>query len=132
MLYLIILTGLLFIGMAFILTVNNAEYILAGYNTMSNNEREKFDIEAYVPFFKNFHIKLGASIIFFGSVILYFFNERIAIFFVACYPILAYIYFIWAGLKYSSRTNQLGSKICILVLVLTLAFISILFFKYGF
>jgi len=132
MLYLIILTGLLFIGMAFILTVNNAKYILSGYNTMSNEEKARFDIHSYVPFFKNFHIKLGTSVIFLGGVMLYFLNEQITALFLACYPIAAYIYFIWAGLKYSGETNQLVSKICITVLILTLVFVVMLFLKYGF
>ena len=45
----------------------NAKILLAGYNTMSKFEREKFDIDEYLKFFKPFFKKLGIY-----SVIIYF------------------------------------------------------------
>ena len=45
----------------------NAKILLAGYNTMSKAEREKFDIDEYLEFFKPFFKKLGIY-----SVIIYF------------------------------------------------------------
>ena len=45
----------------------NAKILLAGYNTMSKVEREKFDIDEYLKFFKPFFKKLGIY-----SVIIYF------------------------------------------------------------
>ena len=45
----------------------NAKILLAGYNTMSKVEREKFDIDKYLEFFKPFFKKLGIY-----SVIIYF------------------------------------------------------------
>lgn len=45
----------------------NAKILLAGYNTMSKVEREKFDIDEYLEFFKPFFKKLGIY-----SVIIYF------------------------------------------------------------
>ena len=45
----------------------NAKILLAGYNTMSKVEREKYDIDEYLEFFKPFFKKLGIY-----SVIIYF------------------------------------------------------------
>ena len=45
----------------------NAKILLAGYNTMSKVEREKFDIDEYLKFFRSFFKKLGIY-----SVIIYF------------------------------------------------------------
>jgi len=45
----------------------NAKILLAGYNTMSKVERERFDIDEYLEFFKPFFKKLGIY-----SVIIYF------------------------------------------------------------
>ena len=37
---------------------NNADLLLAGYNTMSKKEKEKFKLKEYLIFFKNFFFKL--------------------------------------------------------------------------
>ena len=36
----------------------NADLLLAGYNTMSKKEKEKFNLKEYLIFFKNFFLKL--------------------------------------------------------------------------
>jgi len=45
--------------MGFGINKENAKYLLAGYNTMSSEEKEKFDIESYLKFFKPFFKKLS-------------------------------------------------------------------------
>ena len=50
----------------------NAKILLAGYNTMSKAEREKFDIDEYLKFFKPFFKKLGIY-----SVLIYFVSSLI-------------------------------------------------------
>ena len=49
----------------------NAKILLAGYNTMSKAEREKFDIDEYLKFFKPFK-NLGIY-----SVLIYFISSLI-------------------------------------------------------
>ena len=53
----IILVSILFYAIGYFINKDNSKYLLSGYNTMSNEEREKFDIEGYLkifkPFFKN-------------------------------------------------------------------------------
>jgi hypothetical protein len=38
---------------AFFVTENNDKSLLSGYNTMSEQERQKFDIKSYIAYFKN-------------------------------------------------------------------------------
>ena len=52
------LMSLSYLVVAFVITPANARYLLAGYNTMSEEKRQAFDIERYLtiffkPFFKN-------------------------------------------------------------------------------
>ena len=54
----IIITNSCFIGCAYMVNENNADMLLAGYNTMSKKEKESFDLKNYLIFFKNFFIKL--------------------------------------------------------------------------
>ena len=61
---LIIYTTILFVSSIYLLVgfgINkkNANYLLAGYNTMSDQQKEKFDIESYLEFFKRFFKKLS-------------------------------------------------------------------------
>jgi hypothetical protein len=54
----VVICDLTFIAVAYISNENNADMLLAGYNTMSKKEKESFDLKNYLIFFKNFFIKL--------------------------------------------------------------------------
>ena len=95
--YTIIGMSLLFIAIAFIVTEKNAKYLLAGYNTMNEENRKKVNIKAYMQFFRRFHIFLGMSILIIGLIAQYFFSDMIVGVALSLYPILAYVYFIWRG-----------------------------------
>ena len=62
----IIITNICFIGCAYMVNENNADMLLAGYNTMSKKEKEAFDLKNYLVFFKKFFINLAiySSLIF--------------------------------------------------------------------
>ncbi|MDA8733849.1 DUF3784 domain-containing protein [Flavobacteriaceae bacterium] len=62
----IIVTNICFIGVAYLTNENNADMLLAGYNTMSKKEKEAFDLKNYLVFFKKFFINLAiySSLIF--------------------------------------------------------------------
>ena len=51
---------------AYLTNENNADMLLAGYNTMSKQEKEDFDLKNYLVFFKKFFINLAiySSLIF--------------------------------------------------------------------
>lgn len=131
MLYVILGMGVLFLVLGFILTENNAKYLLAGYNTMSESERAKVDIRSYVAYFRRFHIFLGLSFLVFGIAIYYLVNEDVAGLFLAVYPCLAYIYLIIKG-KYFTTTQSKGpSMAAVVVLVLAILF-TVALFGYGY
>ena len=110
-----------FIVVAFMLTENNAQYLLAGYNTLSEKERKKVDIKSYIQFIRNFHLFLGISFLVIGVPLLYFISESAAGIFLAGYPILAYIYFIWKSKDFfkgiSSTTYKIGAIFLAVVLI---------------
>ena len=119
MIYVILFLSFLFIAIGFIVTETNAHYLLSGYNTMSEKERENVDIKSYIVFFRNFHIFLGSSLIVFSLLIYHFVNKDWSGIFLVFYPIMAYVFFIWYGTKFSKdeKNNETSSIIGIVVLV---------------
>ena len=107
MIYVIIGVSLIFGSLAFILTKDNAQYYLAGYNTMSKEQREQIDIEAYLTMFKQAHITLAISTFLLGVVTLLWFGDRVAALFISIYPLLFYGYFLF---KTYPLFKQLNSK----------------------
>ena len=126
MIYVILFLSILFIAIGFIVTETNSKYLLSGYNTMSEEEQEKVDIKSYIVFFRNFHTFLGSSLLVFSLLIYYFVNKDWSGIFLAFYPIIAYVFFIWYGTKFSKdrKKNQISSIIGIVVLVVVLIFIG--------
>jgi len=70
----ILFTDAVFIGVAYGVNEKNAKLLLAGYNTMSEQERKNFDLKSYLIYFKKFFINISIypTILFFG---LYFITE---------------------------------------------------------
>ena len=50
----VVICDLTFIAVAYITNENNADMLLAGYNTMSKKEKESFDLKNYLIFLKTF------------------------------------------------------------------------------
>jgi hypothetical protein len=117
--------SLLFAAIGFIVTESNAKYLLSGYNTMSEEERKKVDIKAYIPYFRKFHIFLGVSFFVFGTLLTYFVNENVAGIFIGVYPILGYIYFIATTAKYfNTKKNKIGVYLLMVILVFIIIFLG--------
>ena len=55
----ILFVDIVFVALAFGINKNNAKYLLAGYNTMSKDDREKFDIDGFLIFFKKFFLQIS-------------------------------------------------------------------------
>lgn len=128
MIYTLVGMSILFVGIGFIITEKNAKYLLAGYNTMSEKDRKKVDIKAFLHHFRNFHIVLGLSLLVIGFLLIYLFNENVGGIFMTVYPILAYIYFMISSAKYSKKINSKGisakwNKLGTVILVGTLLFV---------
>jgi hypothetical protein len=54
----IIFMSLIYLLIGFGINKNNAEYLLAGYNTMTPEQKQQFNIEKYLEFFNPFFKKL--------------------------------------------------------------------------
>lgn len=123
MIYYLIGLSLFFVALGFMVTERNAKYFLAGYNTLNKEDRESFEIAAYMRYFRRFHIFLGATFFILGSALTYLINENAGIVFAAVYPILAYGYFVVTSSKYSNRLCTKGNKVGIFILIATLVFV---------
>ena len=69
----IIIVNIILIGCAFLINPENAKYLLAGYNTMSEKEKKKFDIISYIKFMRSFFIKISvySSLLYLVAYLLY-------------------------------------------------------------
>jgi hypothetical protein len=104
MVYVAFFLSLIFFGMGFIVTKSNARYILSGYNTMSETERAKVDIDSHLRFFKRFHIFLGISL-FAGTVLISLYNNNRASMFMTIYPLVAYAYMVLRGSSFYTGSS---------------------------
>ena len=111
MIFVVLFLGFLFLAIGRLLTVGNARFLLAGYNTMSEEERQGFDLEGYVPFFRRFHLFLGLSFLAGGCGLYYLVDLDAAGVFLGVYPIVAYIYFLWASRRFYRNGEAGGSKV---------------------
>ncbi len=107
MIYLLIGIGILFVSIGFLVTENNARYLLSGYNMMSKEDQKKVALKPYLQKFRKFHLFLGFSFSFLGIALIYFTEELAAQVFMVAYPILAYIYFVTTNLKTFKTSKKL-------------------------
>jgi len=83
--------SLLYLCIGYLINKKNSKYLLAGYNTMTDDERKKFDIDNFLKFFKyNFKLQSLLSILIYISFKLLI-NEKIGLisysFFLILYPL---------------------------------------------
>lgn len=125
MMFTLIGMSLLFIAIGFIVNEHNAKYLLSGYNTMSEEERKKVNIKAYIQYFRRFHLFLGISFFPIGTLLTYFIDENATGVFIGIYPILAYTFFIATSFKYfNSQKNKIGVFILLGALILIIGFLG--------
>ena len=102
----ILILTTLFIALAFAVTENNAKYLLSGYNTMSEVERQNYDIKSYIPYFRKFHLFLGISLLIISLILFYCVNSDWSGLFLGSYPILAYVFFIWKSDQFTINKSK--------------------------
>tara|TARA_B100002019_G_scaffold13081_1_gene10590 strand:+ start:2193 stop:2507 length:315 start_codon:yes stop_codon:yes gene_type:complete len=80
MTFAVIFTSILIALCGYIVNENNADILLAGYNTMTKDEKNRFDLINYLKFFRKFmlNVSLYTAVIYFISIFL-FDNETGAI-----------------------------------------------------
>lgn len=127
MTYVIIGMGLFLVAIGFVVNVKNARYLLSGYNTMSEENRKKVDIDSLIAYLRKFQVFLGLSLIVFGLALIWLFGEIAGALFLAIYPIVAYMYFIWDSRKFSRGLPHRWHWVSIIILVAALVFVGVLF-----
>ena len=65
----------IFIALAYLVNKDNAKYLLAGYNTMSIKERDKFDLDNFLIFWKNFFVNLTIASTLIYVISFFIFND---------------------------------------------------------
>ncbi|MEI6060985.1 MAG: DUF3784 domain-containing protein [Bacteroidota bacterium] len=128
MIIVLIALSCLFVAIGYMVTENNAKYLLSGYNTMTEEERKTFDLESYIPAFRKFHLFLGVSLLLPGVGLEFLAGEKVAGIFLVVYPLAAYIVFFWMGKKYYTRQSLKRNRIGIAILIATLVFVVALLF----
>ncbi len=101
--YVVLAMSVFFVSLAFIVTENNAKDLLAGYNTMSSEEREKVDIKGLIAYFKKFFIFFGLSFLVIGLAVNHYFGKNIVALTICLYPIIAIVYFIIKSQKFHKK-----------------------------
>jgi len=66
----VFLISAIYFFLGFVLTENNAKYLLAGYNTMGEEDQKKFNIKKMVSFLKKSFWLLGVVTILVGIVLI--------------------------------------------------------------
>lgn len=99
----IIIISIVFIVISFILNEKNAKYLLAGYNTMSDEERESFDIIGFLKAFKRIFILIGLSILF-SYILLYFCSlEHYSFILISLIPVILLPYLLFISKKIQAK-----------------------------
>jgi hypothetical protein len=125
----IVILGIVFIGIAFILNEKNSEYMLSGYNTMSPQERKDFNLKAFLSYFKTFHLFLGISFILICLCLFYLIDEDLAGLFMTFYPIVLYTFFIYKSQKfYSSTKGKRMAKVGVAIMLIIFTGIVLLLY----
>ena len=102
----ILIVSFILIAIGFIVNEENADQLLSGYNSMSTEDKENFDIQSYVRYFRKFNVFLGTSLLVISLGVYFFVNKDWSGVFLGTYPILAYIYFIWKGNDFFKKRNR--------------------------
>jgi len=99
----IALTQLTFLGIPYHINESNAKYHLAGYNTLSEEDRENYDLKGYLVFQKKFltFYSLITAFIFINAYLIFVVSTALIIYVIAL--LIPLPYFIVQGNKFKPR-----------------------------
>jgi hypothetical protein len=101
LIFTIMFMSLIYLLIGFGINKDNAEYLLAGYNTMTPKQKEKFDIERYLKFFNSFFKKLCLyPPVSFGFMHILFEGEKLILIW-SFSQMLPFIWFVKKSLKFT-------------------------------
>ncbi len=96
LIFTIIFMSLIYLLIGFGINKVNAKYLLAGYNTMTAEQKQKFNIEKYLEFFNPFFKKLSIyPPLSFGLMYLLFEGEQL----ILIWSLTQMLPFIWFTIK---------------------------------
>lgn len=102
LIFTIIFMSLTYLLIGFGINKVNAEYLLAGYNTMTSEQKQKFNIEKYLEFFNSFFKKLCLyPPISFGLMYILFEGEQLILIW-SLIQMLPFVWFTKKSLKFKS------------------------------
>ncbi|WP_343565387.1 DUF3784 domain-containing protein [Sphingobacterium sp.] len=128
----VLILSAIFAIVAFLVTEENADSSLSGYNTLSTAEKQQFNIKGFIPFFKKFHLVLALSYLVTALLLILAISPYWAKIFIVTYPLLAYLFFIWKANSFFIKRNKkqhIRSIIVVCLLFIALLVIMILFNK---
>lgn len=100
----VIATGLIYVFVSRFVNEDNAKTWLSGYNTMSKEEREKFDLKGYLVFFKSFFYNLGI----YGTLIYFVFyfltDEQFAIWVWIAIQLIPIPFLLYKGKQFNNNS----------------------------
>jgi len=86
----VIFVSVLFYAIGYFINKENSKYLLSGYNTMSNEERERFDIEGYLKIFKLFN---------------FVYNNQVSLIIWCIYISIAPLYLVFKSQKFKKNNS---------------------------
>ena len=95
-----VLMSLIYLSLGIFINSQNARYLLAGYNTMSEADRSKFDIDSYLYFFKKFFKGLAVFLLFIWILLDIFVGLGAGIVLWILVQIPAYSYFVFRSVRF--------------------------------
>ena len=102
LIFTIIFMSLTYLLIGFGINKINAEYLLAGYNTMEPEQRQRFNIEKYLEFFNPFFKRLSLyPPLSFGLMHILFKGEQLILVW-SLLQLLPFIWFTTKSLKFKS------------------------------
>jgi hypothetical protein len=94
--FLFLLFGLFlfFSGIGFMITEKNANYMLAGYNRLTQEEKDAFNLSEFIRKHKKFHLIFSFTYLIVGLSIYYLYGVTEASYWLVTSPLIAYAYYI--------------------------------------
>lgn len=102
----IVFSGLLIMGLGIYIQKAKAYNLIAGYNTLSNEEKEKFDIEKYALTFRNCFLIMGILMILSYPILLFLSLDKYLSIIAISIIIIGVLYLNYMGQVYRKKGKQ--------------------------
>ncbi len=122
---------LFFCGIGFIITEKNANYMLAGYNRLTEEEKKAFNLPEFIRKHKTFHLVFSITYTIVAHCIYYIYGITEASFWLATSPLIVYAYYIpikKSPFKKDSRLPYVRNSVSFVLLCLAF-YICFLFYE---